>query len=148
MPGQTYYADGIKFPATQVPNSDVNVLDDYEEGAWTPVLKFGATAQTITGHTCSYTRIGNIVFISGMIKWAAAGGSGAVSIEGLPFASASTSTVIVMAGCAAGKITATDHLFYNIDSGTTVLHLANQAGDIFDTSMVAGIITVMGHYRV
>ncbi len=44
MPGQTFYADGIKFPATQVSSADVNQLDDYEEGTWTPATMFGGAA--------------------------------------------------------------------------------------------------------
>ena len=28
----------ITFPTTQVPSSDANTLDDYEEGTWTPVI--------------------------------------------------------------------------------------------------------------
>lgn len=119
----------------------------YEDGTWTPVLKFGTTVQN-NSNSCTYTKIGNKVFISGSITWTAAGGTGAVSIEGLPFSNGDSSTAVLMAGCAAGKITATDSLFYNIDPGSTILHLANQAGDITDASMVAGTITVMGHYKV
>jgi len=115
-------------------------------GTWTPVLKFGTTAQTVQTHSCKYSRIGNRVFISGAIQWAATSGSGAVSIEGLPYASADGNTAILLAGCAAGKITATGSLFYNLDSGTSILHLATQAGDVTDANMVAGVITVMGQY--
>lgn len=32
----------IKFPSTQIPSADVNTLDDYAEGTWTPSL--GGTA--------------------------------------------------------------------------------------------------------
>lgn len=31
-------AQGIPFPVTQVPSTDANTLDDYEEGTWTPIL--------------------------------------------------------------------------------------------------------------
>lgn len=31
-------AQGLPFPTTQVPSSDSNTLDDYEEGTWTPVV--------------------------------------------------------------------------------------------------------------
>jgi hypothetical protein len=54
---------GIAFPATQASSSDVNTLDDYEEGTWTPVLV--PSAGTITGQSCtgSYTKIGRQVTI-------------------------------------------------------------------------------------
>src|SRR5665647_161935 len=38
----------IPFPATQNPSSDPNTLDDYEEGSWTPALKFGGNSVGIT----------------------------------------------------------------------------------------------------
>lgn len=37
-------AQGLPFPATQVSSTDVNTLDDYEEGTWTPILYGGALA--------------------------------------------------------------------------------------------------------
>jgi hypothetical protein len=54
-------AGQIKFPATANPSSDVNTLDDYEEGTWTPVI--GSTGGSITTYTSSgrYTKIGNRV---------------------------------------------------------------------------------------
>lgn len=55
---------GITFPATQVTSTDVNTLDDYEEGTWTPVansLTVTSGSVTWTGY---YTKIGNIVTVS------------------------------------------------------------------------------------
>jgi hypothetical protein len=36
---------GIPFPATQIPSTDANTLDDYEEGTWTPILYGGGFAE-------------------------------------------------------------------------------------------------------
>ena len=50
---------GVTFPATQSASSDANTLDDYEEGTWTPVPKYGG------GNTgMSYTSAGTYVKIS------------------------------------------------------------------------------------
>lgn len=54
---------GVKFPATQNPSSDVNTLDDYEEGTWAP-NNTGLTivgSPTTTGH---YTKIGRQVTVT------------------------------------------------------------------------------------
>lgn len=54
----------INFPDTQNASSDVNSLDDYEEGTWTVTLSDESannSATTITGY---YTKIGNQVTVS------------------------------------------------------------------------------------
>jgi hypothetical protein len=64
------------------------VLDHYEEGTWTPTLEGTTTNPTVSNVTRygKYTRIGNLVWISGYIfssTWS--GGAGRVHIGGLPF---------------------------------------------------------------
>jgi hypothetical protein len=58
--GITYTGtNGITFTANQTASSDVNTLDDYEEGTWTPVVNgvnLGAVGR--------YTKIGRLVNIS------------------------------------------------------------------------------------
>ena len=41
-------AGQIAFPASQSASAGANVLDDYEEGAWTPALNFGGGDTSIT----------------------------------------------------------------------------------------------------
>ena len=85
---------GITFPATQSASSDVNTLDDYEEGSWTPVLNFGGVAgvSVYAQQNGTYTRIGNVVnvrcYISISTKSAA---TGAAILAGLPFPTKSVS---------------------------------------------------------
>lgn len=76
----------LKFPATQNPSADVNTLDDYEEGTWSPAI----TSQTgaITSYTASgsYTKIGRVVVCQISISITNAGtGAGAVQVSNLPF---------------------------------------------------------------
>jgi hypothetical protein len=52
---------GITFPATQVASSNVNTLDDYEEGTWTPVPTNITVVSGTPVYTGKYTKIGNIV---------------------------------------------------------------------------------------
>jgi hypothetical protein len=70
-----YLSGGIQF------DSRSNKLDDYEEGTWTPTV----TSGTITNPAGSYTKVGRLVTL--IFRWSSiTGGSGQLSIGGLPFA--------------------------------------------------------------
>jgi hypothetical protein len=86
---------GIAFPATQVASSDVNTLDDYEEGSWTPVLQGVTTAGTTTYNLRNgkYTKIGNLVVCDIYLGVTAATGTGTLQIVGLPFSRANSNSV-------------------------------------------------------
>jgi hypothetical protein len=73
---------GITFPATQSASTDVNTLDDYEEGTWTPSL--GGTT-TYASRTGDYVKIGRLVFVSMNIQVTAIGTGSTTVITGLPF---------------------------------------------------------------
>lgn len=52
----------IKFPATQVASSDVNTLDDYEEGTWSPTITAsGGGTMVVVTQQGSYVKIGKAV---------------------------------------------------------------------------------------
>ena len=51
---------GITFPATQSASTDVNTLDDYEEGTWTVSDSSGA-GLTFTNTSGIYTKVGRLV---------------------------------------------------------------------------------------
>jgi hypothetical protein len=84
--GAIQLSAGVGFPATQVASSDVNTLDDYEEGSWVPTLNSG----TFSSASCRYTKIGNMVTIFFDVTVGTGGGN---QITNLPFAAAATSTV-------------------------------------------------------
>jgi hypothetical protein len=67
-----------------------NLLDDYEEGTWTPVIRGGTTIGTGTygDQQGVYTKVGNLVTASFWINWSAHTGTGDFFIYGLPFAAA------------------------------------------------------------
>lgn len=82
---------GVQFPANQVASSDANNLDDYEEGVWTPTLVgSGGGSATYAGDRVGfYTKIGNIVYITGRFSAVNRSSlSGSITISGLPFVSA------------------------------------------------------------
>ena len=86
----------ITFPAVPLLSSDVNTLDDYEEGTWGMIIRATTTNPTATYDTPNYgtyVKIGKTVFIAGTLALAtlSAAGSGTIFIPGMPFA-ASTAT--------------------------------------------------------
>ncbi len=67
--------------------TDSNTLDDYEEGTWTPVANSGS----LTPIRCTYTKVGNVVHVSGQLSDITDTGTATdVQISGLPFTSDST----------------------------------------------------------
>jgi hypothetical protein len=83
----------IQFPATQNPSSNANTLDDYEEGTWTPVVRFGGNSagQTYTSQTGRYVKIGRNVYVSCYVYMSNIGTStGNLDVTGLPFSSEAT----------------------------------------------------------
>ena len=82
------HASGVSFPAgTGHYSGGANVLDDYEEGDWTPVLSDGSNNATSAANTeGTYTKIGRQVTVVGRIQTSSLGSvSGGIQINGLPF---------------------------------------------------------------
>jgi len=89
--GALVHCAGIQFPATFAGNAGANVLDEYEEGAWTPVVKDSQSTPNAAGMasgTGFYTRIGQFVHVifacqinsvSGMTS------TDTCTVHGLPF---------------------------------------------------------------
>jgi hypothetical protein len=78
---------GITFPATQSASSDVNTLDDYEEGTWTPTDGSGA-GLTFTAASGIYVKIGKLVIAQGSWSYPITGNTSGARMNGLPFACA------------------------------------------------------------
>ena len=78
---------GIKFPATQVASTDVNTLDDYEEGTYTPTISFGggSTGVAYSVQDGNYSKIGRMVKIDFRITLTNKGSSTGVARISLPF---------------------------------------------------------------
>lgn len=82
---------GITFPTTHVDSADLNTLDDYEEGSWTPIIQGTTVAGTgtYTNQSGSYLRVGKITFLTGIVTWTAHTGTGNLRLGGLPYVAAS-----------------------------------------------------------
>lgn len=94
-------AGGIAFPATAVAVADVNTLDDYQEGSWTPTLTTTGVAFTSVTYGANvgarYVKIGKLVHIQGYMATDAVtkgAATGIPRISGLPFPNATNVTGI------------------------------------------------------
>jgi len=117
----------VGFPATAVPSADPNTLDDYEEGTFNVTFAAGSGTITIdsTQDTMSYTKIGRLVSVQGLIRVSSVSTpSGALSILGLPFAVGDFSEFAERAACAffVGNLTGTINMIQGvvIAGGTTI----------------------------
>ncbi len=88
---------GIDFSATSGTGTS-ELLDDYEEGTWTPTFSAatGGEIPNQSGREGTYTKIGQTVFVRGRLFTSGltslAGYSGNISITGLPFEASGLST--------------------------------------------------------
>jgi hypothetical protein len=82
---------GIDFSATaDAGGSASELLDDYEEGTWTPVLSDGSNNATSSVAVGFYTKIGRLVHVKARLTTSSLGSvSGNLRVTGLPYASAS-----------------------------------------------------------
>ena len=86
---------GIDFSAVSgsASGSASAVLDDYEEGTWTPAWQSTSASFNYTSQVGNYTKIGNVVFLTILLQLAGApsGTTGNnLNLSGLPFTSKST----------------------------------------------------------
>ena len=126
---------GIRFPATQSASTNINTLDDYEEGFFSVQLRFGGnnTGYTFYGNAGvfgKYTKIGDVVCVTimvGILSKAAGASTGAATITGLPFTSAS-SGVNLGGGINISDAISIDGASFYMTSNSTTLVLQNGNG--------------------
>ena len=78
---------GISFSATGDGSGTMSseLLDDYEEGSWTPSVTFGGTAATVSSGG-KYTKIGNVIHITYQVTIDNLNsGTGNIAVGGLPY---------------------------------------------------------------
>ena len=90
--GKAYVSDGVYVGG----NNSANLLDDYEEGTWSPAYTAQTTSPTYTADNRTqgyYTKIGNVVTISGRLRTDSITNSpaGFLRLSGLPYNVANTS---------------------------------------------------------
>ena len=115
-----------------------NLLDDYEEGSWTPVCKSGGTTITIYGtHVASYTKVGRFVNVQFTIRRNdSASLTDSLQITGLPFTSSSSGMDANINGGIWVDNSSGDHMgFLNIGGNSTTINM--RKSDTMDASIAA-----------
>ena len=84
--GNVAFAGGVYLGGS----GSANLLDDYEEGTWTPTVSISG-AGTFTTADATYTKIGRMVYVSLTVNFS--GASGTPTINGLPFSADSIGIV-------------------------------------------------------
>src|SRR5437899_5670649 len=120
----------IAFPAAQNASAGVNVLDDYEEGTWTPSV--GGTA-TYTTQTGTYTKIGRLVFIQGILNINTIGTGSVTTVSGLPFTCAALTTIPVTQSVL--NISVVSIALQIPAGGTTLVNWGRTAANTADTTL-------------
>jgi hypothetical protein len=149
---------GITFPATQSASTNVNTLDDYEEGTFTPTIIGTTSAGTGTYSANSqigrYTKIGNRVYFTIYLVWTAHTGTGNMSVAGLPFTSIATAGTFNALSTWYQNITMTalNLLAAYVNLNATIVSLSQTpvgGGAATAVAMdTAGSLMLTGHYEV
>ncbi len=135
----------VAFPATPVPVTDVNTLDTYAEGTWTPVDASGASL-TFTFAAGTYLKIGKLVFINFQIVYPVTANGAAALIGGLPFTVTSAGNGALALGYTTGLAIVPG--FYTNAGATTVTpdNPGIGAGTVLNSTLSGGNIIVGGAY--
>lgn len=144
--GQLFLRGGqIGFPATQVPSSDANTLDDYEEGTWTPVDSSGGTL-TFAGVGATYEKIGRQVTARFTLTFPATADANNSLIGGLPF------TIANAAESRQGFVTVSDETtaqcIFPTNNATTIPIVTNAGVAITNATMSGNVIYGTALYHV
>jgi hypothetical protein len=117
-----------------------NLLDDYEEGTWTPVLDSsnGDATFTYTAQNGHYTKVGRLVTVSFWVAGTATSiGTGTNCVlENLPFAQSALSNSrhgAASFGIADGFVTTQPTGLYYIENATTLMYLTGITPSNFNT---------------
>lgn len=117
----------LSFPATQVSSAGANVLDDYEEGSFTPGISYGGASVGMTYFSQSgwYTKIGRLIHAGFELQQNAKGSStGAFRLTGLPFTPTARIPAVVWSD---QWDNATGFVQGYADSGTTTISILHGA---------------------
>lgn len=148
----------VAFPASPTVNANVNALDNYEEGTWTPSLLISATSTGIvyatSGQLGTYQRVGNHVHYNVQITLSSKGAlAGPVTIDGLPFAAINSAPANYLGICSVLSSTAAGQpILAMVNQGLTTLALIHHSGGTI-VNLSAGnifngtVIRITGFYR-
>ena len=146
---------GIDFSASPHQQATSELLDDYEEGVWTPSLEFGssATGITYTSRGGTYTKIGRQVTVNFEVTLSDKGSqAGIARIDGLPFSVANLmSGTTLQANGPCGfwdNVTDSSYIVFSALTDTNQLRIGHTLDKLDETqNMVNTDFTDTSHLR-
>jgi hypothetical protein len=114
------------------------LFDDYEEGTWTPSLGGSTTYFSQSG---SYTKVGRMVFVRGVLVINAIGSGSTAQISGLPFANASGAVCAISVGSFYASATAVTSFFAAVSNGGSVINV----GSLVVAGTTEGVNPIFGN---
>tara|TARA_B100001778_G_C18571737_1_gene622954 strand:- start:46 stop:1143 length:1098 start_codon:yes stop_codon:yes gene_type:complete len=109
---------GIDFSATSDASGKTSeLLDDYEEGTWTPTTPIGAMT---TVHSGYYTKIGRMVTVQAYVTMPTSSSSTTSIISGFPFTALGSGHYAI--GAAYCSFVGNHHFFMQMSPGTASAH--------------------------
>jgi hypothetical protein len=158
-----FYRYGVRF-TTAVDNTDketnVNTLDEYQEGTFTPALEGSVTpgvgTYTANGQKGTYTLIGNRCFFGIYLDWTAHTGTGTMRVTGLPFTSETGAVIgggppctVYVSGVTLPANTVLTSVVGTNSQTVNLLAVAVGGGAGANVAMdTAGTLHISGHYLV
>lgn len=126
---------GIDFSADpSAPGMTSELLDDYEEGAWTPIDSSGA-GLSLTVANATYVKVGRLVTANFAIVYPANANPATARVGGLPFTSSSVGFSHPMAVstcqtgiCKTGLVDTSATTFLLVDTTANALTVAQMSG--------------------
>ena len=118
---------GIDFSAVTggTGTATANVLNDYEEGTWTPAI--GGTA-TYTAQTGTYTKVGRLVTASFDITILLRGTGDSFAVSGLPFAASANVGAAVAVSYFSGLATSSASIYGYVNTAAIAFNLIAAGG--------------------
>lgn len=124
--------NAVTFPATQVASANINTLDDYKEGTWTPVLTSGFTTSGVVTTAGTFTKIGRVVVITFAVSATSVSPASGAVMSGLPYPAVAIAS-LGSAGAGAGTLAS----MTITSSGSTLIF----GGTAITSANVVGSIT-------
>lgn len=145
--GNVAFAGGIYLGGS----GSANLLDDYEEGTFTPAFSSGSGI-TYVNRSGYYTKIGNVVMFHFFVQWSA-GTSLSAAFTGLPFSVANLANAFTM--CPVWNDTGTTYAagrttliaYGSVNTSTVTIETVGSATSASAPSLsTSGALYVTGHY--
>jgi hypothetical protein len=138
-----YLSGGVNFSANaNAGGMTSELLDDYEEGAWTPTDASGASL-SLTVNAASYTKIGRSCYISAYITYPTNSSIAAQQLGGLPFTTRSPNTYAQLSVRVVAAAFTTDNVTFQTQTASNYgkIHFATTVPDNSDLSGLSFLIS-------